>query len=124
MSTEPLARGPAAEAIAAYHAMRPPRNVSEARTEAELLGLDLEEREMVIGPDGRGARTGPTLTERICAFWQPAAPRGSLRDFERWAGSGATPRPAAAPRKRRRGPARIPDDVIRRNAGSAKEYAP
>jgi hypothetical protein len=84
----------AQEKIAAYHAMRPPRDLAEHLTAAELLGLPLDVR----GPD----RT--TLRERLAAYWGAA--------------------PAAAPGKQRRGPARIPDDVIRRNAGSAKEYAP
>ena len=80
--------------LAAYHAMRPPRDLAEHLTAAELLGVPLDAR----GPDGT------TLRERLAAYW--GAP------------------PAAASRKRQRGPARIPDDVIRRNAESAKEYAP
>jgi hypothetical protein len=52
------------EAIAAYHAMRPPRNLAEHLTAAQLLGLALDR------PDERGV----TLRERITAYWQPAAP--------------------------------------------------
>jgi hypothetical protein len=94
----------AEEQLAAYHAMRPPTNLTEHLTAAALLGLDLKERELVVGKDGQATRMGPTLRERIAAYW--GAP------------------PAAASHRRQRGPARIPDDVIRRNAARAKEYAP
>jgi hypothetical protein len=53
----------AAEAIAAVHRLRPPRNLSEALTEATLLGLELDTRDP--GP-------GTTLRDRLTAFW--AAP--------------------------------------------------
>jgi hypothetical protein len=56
-----------AEAIAASHAMRPPRNLSEALTEATLLGLELDT------PDPAQSNN-TTLRQRLTAYWQPAAP--------------------------------------------------
>lgn len=60
----------ARESLAAYHATRPPRTVQEHITLATMLGLDLDEKEMVVCRDGVCRRIGPTLRARIIVYWQ------------------------------------------------------
>lgn len=57
------------ELIATYHATRPPRSVQEHLTLAAMLGLDLDEKEMVACRDGITRRIGPTLRARIIVHW-------------------------------------------------------